>query len=175
MRAGSSGITHGPKARAFLLGDMWVRWRLPDLRGVMQIPAGYEPYEASEFSQRVGPIYRSTDGSLRLGLVADTSHANTMGGVHGGLLLTLADSAIGGYVKSIVGPGSVAVTTDLHASFLLGARVGQWIEAVPELDREGQNMVFASARLYANERPVARVQATFYVHRRNRSLAQKEG
>ena len=132
----------------------------------MQIPAGYALYNASTFSVTIGPVYRSTDSRMSLALRADHSHANTMGGVHGGLLLALADTALGNFVKSVVGPDSLAVTTDLHASFMLGAKVGQWIEVEPELDHRGRTMVFASAAIRADDRKIARVQGTFFIHRK---------
>ena len=140
----------------------------------MQIPAGYALYDASTFSVTIGPVYRSTDSRMSLALRAEHSHANTMGGVHGGLLLALADTALGNFVKSVVGPDSLAVTTDLHASFMVGAKVGQWIEVFPELDHRGRTMIFASGAICANDRKIARVEGTFFIHRR-RDLSDGEG
>jgi acyl-coenzyme A thioesterase PaaI-like protein len=94
-------------------------------------------------------------------------HANTMGGVHGGLLLALADTALGRYVKSLIGDVAIAVTVDLHSSFMVGARIGQWIEVHPVLERRGQSMVFTSATITADGILIARVTATFFIHHRS--------
>ena len=139
----------------------------------MDLPEGYAVYEASNFALTFGPVYQSNEGSVPvLGLWAGKQHANTMGAVHGGLLLALADTALGTYVKSLISEESLAVTVDLHSSFMRGARIGQWIEARPSLDRRGRSMVFASATLTADSVTIARVSATFFIH--HRTSAQGE-
>ena len=95
------------------------------------------------------------------------SHANSMGRVHGGLLLALADTALGNFVKSLVSEHALALTVDLNVSFMTGALLGQWIEVRPSLERNGRSMVFVSGTIHADETMIARVSATFFVHHRS--------
>lgn len=134
----------------------------------MNIPEGFVPYEASSFALTFGPVYRSSEESVPvLGLAAMKHHANTMGGVHGGLLLALADTALGNYVKTLIGEGAMALTVDLHATFMVGAHIGQWIEVRPELERRGRTMAFTTASITADAKVIARVSATFFIHHRS--------
>lgn len=102
------------------------------------------------------------------GVLAGEQHQNTMGGVHGGLLLAMVDTALGNFVKTIIGEGVVAVTIDLNMSFLFGARPGQWIEVHPVLERKGQTMALTSTDVLVDGSKIARASATFCLHHRNR-------
>lgn len=140
----------------------------------MDIPDGFHPYEASAFAVTFGPVFRAEiEGVPVLGVRADVQHVNTMGGVHGGLLLALGDTALGNLVKTVIGDAAIAVTVDFHTSFMVGARLGQWIEVRPTLDRKGRTMVFASGDVTADGQTIGRVHASFYVHYRS-SIARGE-
>lgn len=95
-----------------------------------------------------------------------------MGWVHGGLLLALADTALGSFVKSLITKQALAVTVDLNTSFMTGARIGQWIEVHPSLDRKGQTLIFVSGEIRADDSVIGKVSATFFVH--YRSLVERE-
>ncbi len=136
----------------------------------MDIPEGFEPYTASAFASTFGPVFVALAGAAPvLGVRATDQHANAMGRVHGGLLLALADTALGGFVRSIVAEPALAVTIDLNASFMAGARIGQWIEVHPHLDRKGQSIVFTSGEIRCDGSLIGKVSATFFIHYRTRT------
>lgn len=131
----------------------------------MEVPSGFAPHTVSAFAASVGPLFRRfEDGVPVLGVRTEARHANMMGAVHGGLVLTLADTALGSYIRSLVGEGR-AVTVDMHATFLRGARIGQWVEARPSLERLGRQMAFATATVVANGTEIARVSGSFFIRR----------
>ncbi len=140
----------------------------------MEIPEGFVPYEASNFAVHYGPVYFPSDeNDPTLGLRALPDHANTMEGVHGGVILALCDTALGRLVRKVIPANAVAVTVDLHASFLLGARIGQWIEVHPSIDRVGRSMAFANGLVTADGTVIARVSASFFVHHRPNSKTEE--
>ncbi len=136
----------------------------------VDIPEDFVPYTASDFASTFGPVFESRrDAVPVLGVRAAQQHANSMGRVHGGLLLALSDTALGNFARSVIADSAVAVTVDLNASFMDGARIGQWIEVHPRLDRKGRSMIFVSGEIRSDGSVIGRVSATFFIHYRLRA------
>ena len=98
-----------------------------------------------------------------LGVRVSSEHANRRGRAHGGLLMTLADIAVSRASVAALPPGATIATADLHISFLESVGEGQWLEAVPSVDRVGRALVHASCEVRADQTLVARVLATIAV------------
>jgi acyl-coenzyme A thioesterase 13 len=130
----------------------------------LQIPPDFEPLDPSPFSERIGPLYLSTRGSVPVvGVLIGPQHANRAGRAHGGLLMTLADIALSRAVREHLPPGSTLATADLHIAFLEALGERDWLEAVPSLDRIGRALIHGSCLLRCGERNVARAMGTFAV------------
>ena len=130
----------------------------------MQIPEHFEPLEPSPFGERIGPLYMSTRDSVPvLAVRVEPHHANRGGRVHGGVLMTLADIALSRAVRAKLPPGSTMWTADLQIAFLQGAGEGDWVEALPTVDRVGRSLVHASCVLRSGEQELAKALATFAV------------
>ena len=128
------------------------------------VPHGFEPLEPSPFGERIGPLYLNAGGAVPvLGLWVEPHHANRGGRVHGGVLMTLADIALSRAVRAQLPPGATMWTADLQIAFLEGAGEGEWVEALPNVDRLGRSLVHASCVLRAGERELAKALATFAV------------
>lgn len=128
------------------------------------VPGQFEPLESGPFGERIGPLYTSTDGSVAvLGVAIERHHTNRGGRVHGGVLMTLADIALSRAVRAQLPPGATMWTADLHIAFLQGAGEGEWVEAVPAVDRVGRSLVHASCVVRAGGQELAKVLATFAV------------
>lgn len=64
-------------------------------------------------------------GRVELGLTATESHLNSMGIVHGGVLSSMMDQAMGTLVATV--KGKFGVTTHLNTNFLSPMRIGELI------------------------------------------------
>jgi acyl-coenzyme A thioesterase 13 len=131
----------------------------------MDVPAGFEPLtklRTSPFLDHVGPFFfQWRDKSLVLGLRIEGKHANARGTAHGGLLLSMADVALGYQLALSQDPPAKATTVSMSADFTGGAGIGDWLEAHVEMNQLGTRMAFANAYLMVGEKRVARVSAVF--------------
>jgi acyl-coenzyme A thioesterase 13 len=130
----------------------------------MAVPDLFEPIDPSPFTELIGPVYmRTEEGVPVLGVRVAGEHANRRGRAHGGLLMTLADIAVSRASVAMLPPGAQIATADLHISFLESAGEGQWLEAVPSVDRVGRSLVHASCAISTQDALIAQVLATVAV------------
>ena len=73
--------------------------------------------------------------------------------MHGGCLLTFADSAIFTFARNELADHH-GVTVNLSGDFLDSARVGELIEATGEVTRGGHKTIFVRGLATADGRPV---------------------
>ena len=110
---------------------------------------------AAGFSELAGPFWSRRDGDeWRYGALAEPKHMNNRGVVHGGLLLTLADHALGFAVWEHVGRASCA-TIQLDMQFLDAVRPGDFVEVDPAIVRATRSVVFVRGSLAVAGRTVA--------------------
>jgi acyl-coenzyme A thioesterase PaaI-like protein len=77
--------------------------------------------------------------------------------------MTLADIAISRAARAHVPPGATFATAGLQIAFLEGVGEGQWLEALPRIERLGRSLIHASCEIRAGDETVARVLATVSV------------
>jgi len=130
---------------------------------VAEIPVGFEPlFRTSPFLDTLGPFfYRRTEHGFVIGLQVADKHANARGSAHGGLLLTLADIALGYTAAFSEDPPLSLTTVNISADFAGHARVGDWLEAHVDIQKIGQRLVFANAYLVVGVERIARASAIF--------------
>ncbi len=127
------------------------------------VPPGFERLNrGSPFVELVGPLYGKTiDGQhIVIGMRAGPQHANVKGLVHGGLMLTLADTALG-IVITIANDERPMVTVNLSTDFVESAHPGDWIEAHVDIQRVGARLAFANCYLMVGERRILRASGVF--------------
>ncbi len=127
-------------------------------------PPEFAPlFRTSPFLDLVGPLYyrRNPKRGLVIGFRVEAKHANARGLAHGGVLLTLADVALGYATAFSVDPPAALVTTNISADLAGAARLGDWIEAHVDVQRLGTRMAFANAYLTVGDRRITRVSAVF--------------
>ena len=122
------------------------------------MPAGYsealplvDPFEAYSFQS-----FRRTnaDGSVTYALPTDARHDNSAGVIHGGLLMTFADSVLGYCAWSACPPNSWCVTVSQSSSFLRAGRVGDLIEVTPVVTRATRTMIFTRGEFLVAGEPI---------------------
>ena len=116
---------------------------------------GWEPFPDEGFIDLVGPIVmrRGADGLRAFGFVAAQKHANLIGVAHGGMLMTLADRALGLAAWDASG-GRPCVTIQFDMQFVSAVRMGDFVEIAPEVFRLTASLVFLRGALKVGERPV---------------------
>jgi uncharacterized protein (TIGR00369 family) len=129
------------------------------------IPDGFERhFRQSPLTDPWEPIYsRQTADAVILGLRLAKPHTNSRGLIHGGLIATLADNAMGLSCAVKLGGGVRLVTVGLAVDFVGTAQIGQWLAVESEVIKTGSTICFAQCRVTADGLVIARANATFRV------------
>ncbi len=127
------------------------------------VPDGFRPlYRTSPLLDLLGPFYSRGEGEeLVLGVRVAAKHANARGFAHAGLLLALADVALGYAAAFSEDPPAPLVTASLTADFVGSGKVGDWVEARVDVQRVGKRMAFANAYLHTGGKRIVRASAVF--------------
>ena len=126
-----------------------------------KVPRGFRALlrGSSPFLSSLGPLYASADGVI--GLRIEEKHLNTRGVAHGGMLVTLADSALGIVIAMSRVPPHPMVTVNLTADFADVARAGDWVEARVDVQKIGKRLAFANCQLWVGEKRILRASGIF--------------
>ncbi|SPC14411.1 PaaI family thioesterase [Cupriavidus taiwanensis] len=127
------------------------------------VPEGFIPLRRmSGYMAGFGQLYLHA-ARRTLAVRIDESHLNNLGIPHGGMLATLADTAIGMMMSLETGRAKSAVTVNLSLDYLDSARLGDWVEARVEFDKLGSRLRYGTCRLFSGERCLLRATAIFAV------------
>ncbi|MBM6595300.1 PaaI family thioesterase [Microvirga pudoricolor] len=103
----------------------------------------------------VGPIWqKSTESGMRFAFLSDSKHHNRRGVVHGGMIMTFADRALGMTARHHTGNKPHA-TIQLDVQFLDAVQIGEFIESRAEVVRQTRSLIFMKADLIVGTRVVA--------------------
>ena len=130
-----------------------------------EIPHGFEPlFRTSPVLDLIGPLYgRGKGADLVVGLRVEPKHCNARGTIHGGILATLADVAIGYAIAFSSDPPIGAVTAHLSLDYAGTAKIGDWIESRVDIHKRGTRLAFGNCYLCVGEERIARASAVFLV------------
>jgi uncharacterized protein (TIGR00369 family) len=125
-----------------------------------------ERLTASPFHASMGlEVVQAERGTVVLAFRALPEHLNLQGLVHGGVLATLADTAMGLAVRTSVEPGHRHVTIQLGMQYVRPASPGP-IRALGRVIRTGSQIAHADAEITDDAlRVLARAQGTYSVAR----------
>lgn len=104
----------------------------------------------------------ASEGRVRLALDASEDQRNLLGTIHGGVVASLADTAMGLAVRTAIEPGRPHVTIEMSVRYLRPVAPGR-IEAVGTVIRAGSQIAFAEAEVVADGVAVARAAGTYAV------------
>jgi uncharacterized protein (TIGR00369 family) len=132
---------------------------------VSEVPAGFGPlFRSSPAIDLIGPVYSKGEGAeLVLGLRVEQKHCNMRGALHGGILATLADIALGYAVAFSTKPPTGLVTANLTLDFAGTAKIGDWLEARVDIQKKGSRLAFANCYIGVGEQRIVRASAVFVV------------
>jgi uncharacterized protein (TIGR00369 family) len=102
------------------------------------------------------------DGTARLELDATEQHLNEAGTLHGGVLATLVDTAMGQAVRSRTGEDDVPATSQLTVTYLRPGKPGH-LQVTAELRMQGEHLTVCEADVEQDGRALVHAVATFAV------------
>jgi len=129
------------------------------------IPADFQPlFRTSPALEMIGPLYYRGEGrDLVIGLLVENKHCNARGTVHGGILATLADVALGYAMAFSSNPPVSLTTANLTLDFAGTAKSGDWLEAHVDVQKLGTRLAFANCYINAAAQRIVRASAVFLV------------
>lgn len=115
--------------------------------------------EHTPFYQLMG-IHLSALGSgeAEVKLKSASQHTNPLGLMHGGVLMSIADAAMGNAIRSL---GIKGVTADCSTSFIASAHLEGLLLARGKVVKAGKRLVYARAEVFSDGKMVADVKGTF--------------
>jgi len=131
----------------------------------MDIPPEFRPlFRRSPVLDLIGPLYcRGESVELIIGLRVEAKHCNARGTVHGGILATLADVALGYTMAFSSTPPANLITANLTLDFAGTAKIGDWLETHVDVLKSGSRLSFANCYITENEQRIVRASAVFLV------------
>jgi uncharacterized protein (TIGR00369 family) len=127
--------------------------------------SNWEEQPDSGFIGHVGPLWRHREpGSGRYSVLADERHGNWRGVVQGGMVMTLADRAMGSAARQD-DPDVKQATAQLDVNFVAPARIGMPLEALCEIVARTRSLVFMRSILSQEKQIVATASGVWKVFR----------
>ncbi|WP_206446671.1 PaaI family thioesterase [Agrococcus sp. KRD186] len=116
-------------------------------------------------ADRMGFTLESVDpGTAVFRCTPDESHANPIGAIHGGLVCTLLDSALGCAAHTTLPAGTGYTSIELKVSYLRPVRAGDELTCTGTVVKPGRRVVFAEGEVTdASGRVVATASGTLLV------------
>ena len=132
---------------------------------MIDIPEGFQPhFRKSPFTEPWEPLYsKKTDQAVIIGLRLAKPHTNSRGLIHGGLIASLADNAMGYSCALVMGWTTSLVTISLAVDYVGSAEIGQWLAVESEVIKTGSTICFAQSLIKADDTVIARANGTFRV------------
>lgn len=113
------------------------------------------------FNSHIGNLYvkrgeKGTRDEFVMGFRVHQHMCNPAGGLHGGMMMTVADlvGAMGG--GTLAGLRKFLPTVNMTFDFVAPAKVGDWVEGRPELVRATRSLLFTNIYLTVGEEKILR-------------------
>jgi uncharacterized protein (TIGR00369 family) len=115
----------------------------------------------SGFAERLGARSEQTgEGRATVRFEATDEHLNPAGTLHGGVLATLVDTAMGQAVRTVTGEDDVPATSQLTVTYLRPGTPGA-LEVTASVRTRGEHLTVVEAEVEQDGRAVAHALATF--------------
>src|SRR5919202_5527023 len=117
----------------------------------------------SGFAERIGARSEQTgEGRAVVRFEVTDEHLNPAGTLHGGVLATLVDTAMGQAVRSRTGEDDVPATSQLTVTYLRPGKPGH-LQVTAELRMQGEHLTVCEADVEQDGRALVHAVATFAV------------
>ena len=113
------------------------------------------------FSERLGARPEAADdGSARISFEATDEHLTPAGTLHGGVLATLVDTAMGTAVRSATGDDDVPATSQLTVTYLRPGKTGPLV-VTARVRTKGEHLTVCEAEVEQDGKAIGHAVATF--------------
>jgi uncharacterized protein (TIGR00369 family) len=113
------------------------------------------------FAERLGARpEESGDGAARVGFEVTDEHLNPAGTLHGGVLATLVDTAMGLAVRTTTNDGEVPATSQLTVTYLRPGTTGP-LQVTARLRTRGAHLTVCEADVEQDGKALVHAVATF--------------
>jgi uncharacterized protein (TIGR00369 family) len=107
-------------------------------------------------------LVEAGDGTATVEMTATEDMANHSGFLHGGMISTLADSAMGRSVHTLTPGVTRAMSFDLKLNFISAAKIGETLRATGHVIHAGRRTIVTECRIEGKGgRLIATASATF--------------
>lgn len=129
------------------------------------VPPGFTRLKrGGPFMANLGDLYCNREnGAIVIAMRISENHVNMRGIAHGGMLSSLADSALGIGLMLHCEARHSFVTVSLSTDFVAAARPGEWVEAHVDIQKLGGRVAFANCFLQVGTRRILRASGVFAV------------
>jgi uncharacterized protein (TIGR00369 family) len=113
------------------------------------------------YAERLGAqAEHAQDGEARVRFAAGEEHLNQAGTLHGGVLATLVDTAMGMAVRSTTDDGDVPATSQLTVTYLRPGKPGE-LAVTARVRTRGEHLTVCEADVEQDGRGLVHAVATF--------------
>jgi len=120
------------------------------------------------FNSHIGNLYvkkgaKGTRDEFVMGLRVHRHMCNPAGGLHGGMMMTMADlvGSMGG--TTLTGIRKFVPTINMTCDFVAPAKVGDWVEGRCEVVRATRTLLFSNIYLTVDEEKILRASAIYKI------------
>jgi acyl-CoA thioesterase len=125
------------------------------------VPQGSEGF--NPFGELIGLSFSNLEeGHSECHLRVEEKLLNPYGVVHGGVIYSLADTAMGGALYSLMSENERCVTVEMKVVYFRPVTSGS-LECIAEVAHRGRKLGFVEAEVKNGDRDVAKASATFSI------------
>jgi len=119
----------------------------------------FDSLNENSFAQELGVLINEIGhGYVLHQILLEDKHTNPYKAIHGGVVVSLADIAMGNAIRSL---GIKVVTLDLATSFISTAYKNDQLNIRAEVLRSGQSVIYAEAKIWVNDTLISNATGTF--------------
>jgi acyl-coenzyme A thioesterase PaaI-like protein len=149
-----------------------------------EIPQDFLPHPMSTIDEKfltiLGPWYfklQAHDNGFQekvFGIYIEDRHTNIWGSAHGGMLISMADSALGYNLSRAKSPPQKLVTVHLNTDFIASPKPGDWVHSEVKIHKIGAKMSFADCYLKVGEKLILKTSGVFTVLQRLQKVSAQD-
>ncbi|NLX88278.1 MAG: PaaI family thioesterase [Syntrophomonadaceae bacterium] len=106
-------------------------------------------------------LVRLSPGQSEFEVLTEEKHCNPLGLLHGGLIMSIADAAMGNAIRSL---GITGVTVDISVAMIAAVPHGSVLQAIGKVRKAGKTVIFTDAEVWCENRLVGQAKGTFVNH-----------